>query len=140
MKLSYGQKTLLIGVAIALVAFALIGIGTAAYLSTSKVNVPAGTVKSDTYTYSATLNGVAVNDPANINVAAGFVGDVSTVVYTVTSTANQAITVNAVASAGTLDKPSLSLPSSGNMGTFTLTVALTASAQIINVSFSSTAN
>jgi hypothetical protein len=136
--LSTTQKTILIGIVISLIVSVLIGITTAAYLSTSKVNVPAGTVKSDTYTYTATLNGVTVNDPANINVAAGFVGDVSTVVYTVTSTANQPITVNAVASAGNLTPPSLSLPSTGNTGTFTLTVALTAVAQIVNVNFSST--
>jgi hypothetical protein len=124
---------------VSIVAFLIIAVAAAAYLATSTVNVPAGTVKSDTFVYSATLNKVAVANPAIINVTRGFVGDVSTIVYTVKSTANQPITVNAVANAGTLDKFLVDLASNGSTGTFTLNVTLTASPQTITISFSSTA-
>jgi len=136
-KLSVTQKAIIIGVVVFIVACLVIGGVVAIVVSTSKVNAPAGTAKTDSFTFTATLNGVVVADPANINLPAGFIGDSSTVVYTITSTANQAITVNAVTTAGTLDKSSISLPANGNTGTISLTVALTGIAQVITVSFTS---
>ena len=137
MKFNQNHK-IIIGFTILTVVMLFASAAVASYISTSKVNIPVGTAKTDSFTYTATLNGTVVADPANINIPVSFVGDTDIIVYTVTSTANQPITVNAIVpTGGTLDKSSVTLASNGATGTFTLTVTVAASAQTVNVNFSS---
>jgi hypothetical protein len=134
MALSTKQKTILIFATVAVLAVLITGV-IASVAVPSTVHVPAGTTKTDSFTVTATLNGSPV-DPTNINVPSGFVGDTDTIIYTVTSTANQPILINANTNSGTLDKTSATLASNGAATTFTLTVTLTASPQTVTVNFS----
>lgn len=122
-----------VGVAIALIAVIVISGVLALTVFSSSIHAPAGqpTPTLD-FIVTATVNGVAQADPTNIQLPAGYIGAVDTIVYTITSNANQAITVTA--SQGT--PLSVSLPTSGSTGQITVAVTLTDVVQTVNVSFS----
>jgi hypothetical protein len=93
---------------------------------------------TNTFTVSATLNGVAVADPKNIVVPTGaYIGTVYNTVYTITSTANQPITVQVTAPTGVTGNMNISwdttttsnaysvfLNANGASATMTMTVTL----------------
>jgi len=81
-------------VILAILAIATAGIVYAiGYSTTSTISAPAG--ETDTFTVTATLNDVAVASYQTITLPAGLVGSTDTIVYTITTTANQPITITA---------------------------------------------
>ena len=116
--LSVKQKTILILLAVALIASVGIAAAVTAFSVPSTSQYPPGLPTptpspsptpsptpiplTDTFTVSATLNGVAVADPTTITIPAGaYIGTQYTTVYTFKSTANQPITITATAPTGT---------------------------------------
>lgn len=96
---------------------------------------------TSTFTVSATVNGVTQANPNAISLPQGHIGDTYTVVYKITTSANQAITVTGTASpiSGITESwspTSVHLDVDDAPATITLTLANIQVGGTINVSFS----
>jgi len=128
MNLSTKQKTILVGVSVALVVILL------------SATVIAATNWSGTRTYTKPAKSFTVDKPTTLDYG---ITDTATETFTVTNTGNQPITITATALASppssastTWDKTSATIPAgpTGNTATFTLTLTISASGSI-SVSF-----
>lgn len=138
------KKKLLLATTIILAIIAVSSIAAATYVWTGTVAISTPTARSDTFTVSAMLNGTAVANPNAINLPTPlYTGDIYVINYTITSTANQPITVNESGAATgnsiwSWDKTSLALAASGSSGLMDLTITIGTTTGTINVQFTAT--
>lgn len=116
---------------------ASLGFVTATFVLSATVTWPNPIAQpTDTFTVTATMNGTVQSTPLNINLAGPiYQGDSYVIVYSITSTANQPLTVsetNSITGAtSSWDKTSVTLAANGNTATMTLTVSPTSAGQIV---------
>ncbi len=136
LKLSKKSK-LAIGLLIASVIAVSLGAAFASFVLSGTVSWPNPLPQpTDTFTVTATMNGTVQSTPLNINLAGPiYQGDSYVIVYSITSTANQPLTVsetNSITGAtASWDKTSVTLAANGNTATMTLTVSPTSAGQIV---------
>jgi hypothetical protein len=117
------------------VAYGLAGVWSGTVTIPSPLPLP-----TDTFTVTATLNGTAVSNPTAITLPSTFhVGDSFVIIYSIASTANQAIVITPTATPSTgitaTWSPSTLALSVGDSGTLTLTIPNITTGGNIAVSF-----
>lgn len=140
------HKKVIVAVAFLTMCLALSGSSyvIASYVWGGTISVPTPLANpTSTFTVSATVNGVPQVNPATISLPQGHIGDTYTVIYKITTSANQPITVSGTASpiSGITESwspTSVHLDVDDSPATMTLTLANIQVGGTINVSFSAT--
>jgi hypothetical protein len=152
-KIKIKLSTILFASSMFLFALISLVVATVIFSFGSQINVPTPNpsaspspsptpILTTTFTTSATLNGTAITNPAVINLPTTLHnGDKFIVVYTITNTANQPLTIIRASTSTTItgltwDKPNLPLAIEAT-GTLTLTIPIGILAGTINVMFTS---